>query len=150
MRAQRPLLRALDANTNRAREGLRVCEDLVRFVIGSERDFRQLRSLRHGLNRAMRRLPVTARQLVAARDSVRDPGRRARGAPVQSVEHLLLLNLQRTKEALRVVEECSRVLCPPAASVFQTLRFRTYDVERDLVLHLASVRDPRPGRRRRP
>lgn len=164
MTASRNLLRVLDANSNRAREALRVCEDLVRFAPGPaspERSrgfaeaspasaFRALRTLRQHLNAQLRRLPVSAAEAVRARDSVRDPGRGAASGSVKSVEHLLLINLQRAKEALRVLEECCRLLAPRQARRFQSLRFRTYDVERDLLLRLAALRDRGSRRRARP
>ena len=134
------LLRVLDANGNRAREGLRVCEDLVRFCLGSERQFQQLRALRHALNAQLRHLPLKPAEVVRFRDSQHDPGRLARSSSVKSVEHLLLINLQRTKEALRVLEESARLIAPRHAAGFQQLRFRTYHVERSLLISLAALR----------
>ena len=137
------VLRVLDANSNRAREGLRVCEDLVRFCVGSERQFQHVRSLRRALNAKLRRLPVKPADVVRFRDSQRDPGRLSRSPSVQSVEHLLLINLQRTKEALRVLEESCRLIAPRQAAGFQQLRFRTYHVERSLLIGLAALRHRR-------
>ena len=42
------LLRIIDANLNRAREGLRVCEDISRFALGDKTATRALKSIRHG------------------------------------------------------------------------------------------------------
>ena len=140
MRAPRQLLRAIDANVNRALEGLRVCEDVVRFCFGSDRHTRALRALRHAVSQQARRLPVSPTELLQTRDSRRDPGRRAKASAVRSLEQLLLINLQRAKEALRVLEECSRILAPGQARRFQQLRFRTYDAERSLLLDLATLR----------
>jgi thiamine-phosphate pyrophosphorylase len=142
--------RAIDANANRAREGLRVCEDLARFCLDSESGFRRLRALRYALTRQLIALPGAPRRLVEARDSERDVGRRQRRAPARSIEQLLLINLQRVKEALRVLEESCRVAAPARAATFQALRFRVYDTERRLVCGLAAVRHPRSGGRRRP
>lgn len=136
----RKLLRAFDANINRAREGLRVCEDLVRFCVGSPAQFRQIRGLRRALDAQLARLPVSASELVRFRDSERDPGRRVSASSVRSVERLLLINLQRTKEALRVLEETCRLIAPKQVGGFQQLRFRTYDVERTLLIRLAALR----------
>ena len=143
------LWRLVDANLNRAHEGLRVCEDVVRFGLGWPAPYRRLRAIRHGLDRELRRAGVRAAQLVVARDSRRDPGRRAKSSSIASLEQLLLINLQRTKEALRAVEEASRIFAPRTTSGFQQLRFRTYDVERTLVLRVAAVRDRGSLRRRR-
>lgn len=150
MISQRRLVRVMDANINRAREGLRVCEDVVRFCLGNAAQTRAVRTLRHALNAQIQRLPITPAEAAFARDSRRDPGRRARSSSITSIEHLLLINLQRTKEALRVLEESSRLLAPVQTRGFQRLRFRTYDVERDLLVCLATLRHHRPSRRRRP
>ena len=134
------VLRVLDANANRALEGVRVCEEIVRFHLQSSREFRQLRSLRHAIAHAIRRLPLSAQDLVLARGSRHDIGRRAPTSSVLSLERLLLINFQRVKESLRTLEECARVIAPHKVASFQQLRFRTYGVERDIVLRMATLR----------
>ncbi len=133
------VLRLLDANANRALEGLRVCEDIARFALESPEAFRALRALRHEVAMAIRRLPVAPVALLRARDS-RDVGRRAPASRVTAIEPLLLINFQRAKEALRVLEECARLLTPQRSAVFQRLRFRTYDAERHCLLLVAALR----------
>lgn len=140
--SRRSLLRLLDANANRALEGLRVCEDITRFHLEAPALFRRLRALRHAVARAVRGLPVRPSELARARDSRRDPGRLAPAGRVPSLERVLVINLQRTKEALRVLEECSRLVATRQPQAFQRLRFRTYEVERDLLLCLEAVRHP--------
>jgi thiamine-phosphate pyrophosphorylase len=135
------MVRIVDANANRALEGVRVCEDIVRFHFGSSSGFRRLRALRHGIAQAVRRLPVPPAELVRARDTGRDPGQRAPASRVDSLERILLINLQRVKESLRSLEECTRLLAPRHTAGFQHLRFRTYDVERQLLLAVAALRD---------
>ena len=139
-RPTRSVLRLIDANTNRALEGLRVCEEIARFHLESRQAFEQLRRLRHAIAQVVRRLPVRPIELVGARDSARDIGRRAPAPRIESLERLLLMNFQRTKESLRTLEECSRIMAPQHTSSFQHLRFRTYDAERKLLLTLAAVR----------
>ena len=138
--SRRATLRLIDANANRALEGLRVCEELARFHLASPRLFARFRALRHGVAAAVRALPLTATDLARARDAIRDPGRRAPASRIRSLERLLLINFQRAKESLRTLEECARVLRPRASSAFQHLRFRTYDLERDTLLALATLR----------
>jgi thiamine-phosphate pyrophosphorylase len=133
-------LRIVDANANRALEGLRVCEDIARFHLGSPGLCARLRALRHGAASALSRLPFRPGELLKARDSARDPGRSAPSAGVPSLERLLLINFQRVKEALRALEETARLLAPRHARAFQRLRFRTYEVERDAVLRVAALR----------
>jgi len=140
MTAKTSLLRLIDANANRALEGLRVCEDVARFHLESPRAFRRARALRHAVARAVRKLPATPADLVRARGSSRDVGRRAPAARVASLDQLLLINFQRAKEALRALEESARLLAPREAATFQRLRFCTYEVERALLLRLDALR----------
>ena len=141
------VLRVIDANANRALEGLRVCEEIVRFHWEVPSAFRQLRALRHALAQEIRHLPVTPAELVRARESERDIGRRAPASAVGSLERILLVNFQRTKEALRTLEECTRLLAHRKTAKFQRLRFRTYQVERTLILFASKAQHPRSARR---
>ena len=137
---ERSVLRIVDANANRALEGLRVGEDIVRFHLEDARAFRRLRTLRHAVARTVTRLPVGRVELVRSRNSGRDLGRQAPGSRISSLEQLLLINLQRTKESLRALEECARLVAPRQTPDFQRLRFRTYEVERDLLIKLSALR----------
>ena len=138
--ARRAVLRLIDANANRALEGLRVCEEIVRFHFESPALFRRARELRHAVASTVNRLPVGPRELVGARESRRDIGRHAPAARVATLERLMVINLQRAKESLRTLEECARLIAPRQTAAFQRLRFRTYEVERDLLLRLAALR----------
>ena len=140
MRQRAAILRLLDANANRALEGLRVCEEVVRFHGHSPRHFRRMRTLRHATAQAIRLLPVARAALLHARDSRRDVGRSAVAARIGSLERLLVINFQRAKESLRTLEECSRLIAPRRAAAFQRLRFRVYEAERDLLLSVAPLR----------
>ena len=137
---KRSVLRLIDASANRALEGLRVCEEVVRFHLESRPLFRRCRALRHAVAGTVRRLPASPVELVQARGSARDIGRRAPAARIDSLERLLLINLQRAKESLRTLEECSRLIAPARTPAFQRLRFLTYELERALLLRMAAVR----------
>lgn len=128
----RRVLRILDANLNRAREGVRVCEDVARLGYNDAALSVRLKRVRHGVTTAGRRLPVSWRTLLAARDAQHDVGRRAgqigsrRRATIRT---LFVVNMQRSKEALRVLEEGCRLVAPAASRVFARLRFRLYAIE---------------------
>jgi thiamine-phosphate pyrophosphorylase len=140
MPAQLSVLRLVDANANRALEGLRVVEDIVRFHYGAPGLFVRLRALRHGVGLAVRKLSPGIGELAQARRSREDVGRRAGASRVDSLEQLLIINFQRAKESIRTLEECSRLISPRMTATFQGLRFSTYDLERDCLLHLAALR----------
>ncbi len=149
MKRNGSLLRMVDANANRAAEGLRVCEDTVRFCLEDAPSMRRLRRLRHGLASGVTGLGIPKARLLASRESVHDSGRAASSGPLKSIDQLLIVNFQRVKESLRVLEECARVMAPSKRANFQKLRFSVYGVERDLLIRLATVRHPRSRRRQR-
>jgi thiamine-phosphate pyrophosphorylase len=122
--------RLLDANANRAREGLRIIEDTGRFVLNRPDAARAFRKMRHDLDELVRR---HYGKLLAARDVEHDPGRSNTAKPYRSgVAELLAANFKRVEEALRVLEEYGRVLSPLAGRAAQTLRFEVYRWEAKL------------------
>jgi thiamine-phosphate pyrophosphorylase len=126
----RSLFRVLDANLNRAREGLRVCEEVARLVRDDAALTRRCQQLRYSVDRAARLLPKE--KLLRARDSRSDVGRPAlRGAARRhrNARDLAAANLKRVQEALRVLEEFSRLVKPSAGRVFGSLRFKAYSLE---------------------
>lgn len=135
------LYRILDANLNRSREGLRVCEEITRFVLDSGTLTKELKSMRHAIATAMRGFKGSGALLVS-RDPGADVGRSSRLATEMrraGYRDLFTANMQRAKESLRVLEECSK-LCDPAVSMrFRRLRFRSYEVEKKAAGRLASL-----------
>jgi thiamine-phosphate pyrophosphorylase len=71
------VLRILDANLNRAREGLRVIEDYARFALDDDRLCQSLKQIRHDLVEATRHLSADA---VLHRDTPGDVGTAATGS----------------------------------------------------------------------
>ena len=64
-------LRILDANFNRAREGLRVVEDILRYGKNKEDLFKKIKNIRHRLSSIMfKYYPL----LVKSRNIKEDPG----------------------------------------------------------------------------
>ncbi len=129
----KPLLRILDANYNRAKEGIRVLEDITRFVIQDAALTSRWKRCRHDLTQAILRLPVSYRELVDARESSRDVGRQSfiRDKKKKSRwQDLFISNAKRSQEALRVLEELVKMIGPKYAANFQTLRFCLYDLEK--------------------
>src|SRR5262245_58214253 len=120
--------RLLDANLNRAREGLRVLEDTARFIDNKPTAFRALRSARHALDKATRRAYP---RLLAARNSGGDAGRAMKETRRRTPRGLVAANFRRVEEALRVLEEYGKVLSPGAAPGFKRIRFKIYTLEKE-------------------
>jgi len=127
----RSLLRILDANLNRAREALRVVEDVARFHRNDAAASALLKDARHSLDRLARPL---ARELTGARDSVRDVGRDG-DRPVErprSIREILAANLKRAGEALRAIEEVSKGRYPELSREAHRRRFQLYTLEKGM------------------
>ncbi|MFH0964892.1 MAG: thiamine phosphate synthase [Planctomycetota bacterium] len=127
----------MDANANRAREALRVIEDVSRFVWDDAWLSAQLKEVRHGLRLALAATGIAADRLVEARDSVQDVGRDRPASDERSREDLravLTANFRRAGEALRVLEEMGKLVSPDAGAPFEKLRYRLYDLEKRLLM----------------
>mgnify|MGYP000051511469 CR=1 FL=1 len=132
------LLRLIDANGNRAAEGLRVLEDLARFLFNDADLSRQAKDLRHALRQALPPAAAGARDTagdVGTGISTVDEGVRAR--PLD----LLRANAARAQEALRVLEEALKLTGPAvAAASIEQVRYGTYRLESGLLARLPAWR----------
>ncbi len=137
-------LRMIDANLNRSSEGLRVLEDVARFLLEDAELSQRLRTLRHDLARETKSLGLG---LLSQRDSEHDVGHRYRVSQSekklnmkttspQGLLDLVTANAKRVEESLRVIEELAKLpeISPMLNSTrFEQARFNLYTLERDLV-----------------
>jgi thiamine-phosphate pyrophosphorylase len=133
------LARVFDAASNRAREGLRVVEDYVRFVLDDPMLTRRLKECRHRLAAATRSLDLDGSAL-AARDTEGDVGTHIMTVDERSRENpraVLAANFRRTEEALRSLEEFAKLSDVWLAGRFEVLRYDVYTLEK---LVLTAVR----------
>jgi thiamine-phosphate pyrophosphorylase len=127
--------RALDANCNRVREGLRVAEDAARFLLDDPRLLTRLKKLRHQVTAAEKSLFKSDRLRRVSRDVAGDLGRGTREKSEKqrgNIGELLKANLKRAQEGLRSLEEFSKLLGHPAALKFKKIRYECYKVEEDM------------------
>jgi thiamine-phosphate pyrophosphorylase len=132
-RSKKVIYQVLDANVNRAREGLRVTEEVFRYVKKNTTVTKELKDMRHALQGIMARSRIDRALLLDCRDSSRDPGRTIhtkREFTRRSPRDILMANMRRVGEALRVLEEFSKLCDASASRRFKQLRFRFYDVEK--------------------
>ena len=127
------VLRMWDANYNRAKEALRVVEDVARFYLADGRLTSRLKRARHDLTKTALGCGIAYRKLVEARDSREDVGARGLIRDKRSPQwrDLFLSNLKRSQEAARVLEELSKMVKPEKTRTFQALRFRLYELEKE-------------------
>jgi len=129
-------LRIVDANLNRTSEGLRLLEDIARFVLNDAAISEQLKTMRHELVRADL---AFNQQLLQSRDSVGDVGVRAEVAGEEKRKELPLIvvaNSRRVQESLRTLEEVAKLpeLAPQLDSgKFKQARFDLYTLEQKIL-----------------
>ena len=126
-------VRLLDAAENRAREGLRVLEDHARFVLDHAGLTAECKALRHALGAA---LPVERGERCSSRETASDVGT-GLSEPTERVRvdapAVLAANAARTQEALRSLEEWSKVADPVRGAALEVLRYRVYTLEKRLL-----------------
>ena len=128
------VLRILDANANRAREGLRVVEDYCRFVLENEGLSGAIKQARHRIT--ARVAEMASAELLDVRDSESDVG--AHGSEPSheenvAAEQIVTANMKRAQEAVRCLEEYAKTLDVGQAEGFKRIRFELYTLEKKVL-----------------
>ena len=124
-----PILRLLDANSNRAREALRVLEDYARFVLDDAVVSNDLKVLRHDLTDISRTWTADA---ILWRDTPGDVGTSNKTAGElqrQDLASVVVAAGKRLGEALRAIEEFLKINAPASSEKVEALRHWFYDIE---------------------
>lgn len=130
---KKKLYRILDANINRASEGIRVLEDLARFYFDERAISKSLKEIRHGIRKkVMDMMP----EFVYARDAENDVGVSiSRELDIDDKSNLIELvaaNFKRIQEALRTIEENLKVVgMYDLSKDYEEYRFKTYTLEKE-------------------
>lgn len=127
------LWRILDAAANRAAEGLRVVEDYARLGLDDAHLTSQLKQLRHDLKAALTQLPMAQR--LAGRDTAADVGTTVKTDAElvrADLAAVVLAGWKRAQQGLRTLEEYGKLVDSRFAQMCETLRYRTYTLERVL------------------
>lgn len=122
--------RILDANLDRAREGLRIIEEWCRLGLNHAEMAEKCKKMRQDIAR------WHTDDLRLARDIPHDPGTTLSHPQEEartSTDHLLQANLCRTQEALRVLEEYGKLYRQDMGSAFKQLRYQVYHLESQLM-----------------
>ena len=118
-------LRLIDANLNRLREGIRVVEDIFRYVYNDKQTAIKLKELRH-LSRLENYI-----ELLETRDVKNDVLR----ASIKSEQNrtdlysILIANFKRAQESSRVLEEFSKLISIKDSENFKYIRYELYNLE---------------------
>lgn len=130
--AEKGVLKVIDANFNRCKEGLRVVEDILRFILVDDNLRKTSRRLRHSLDKFAVEILTSA---ILSRNSRKDPGKKCDHLEMKrkDVTSLLYINLQRVKESLRVLEEFFKLTIPRRASEIKKIRYQIYELEKKIL-----------------
>ena len=118
-------LRLIDANLNRLREGIRVVEDIFRYVYNDKQTAIKLKELRH-LSRLENYI-----ELLETRDIKNDVLR----ASIKSEQNrtdlnsILIANFKRAQESSRVLEEFTKLISIEDSENFKYIRYELYNLE---------------------
>ncbi len=129
----REIYRILDANFNRAREALRVIEDCGRFVLNDPAITAMAKHFRSDLKLLLDHLPHA--ELILSRDTPGDLGRdlTSQTEPERKdIEDVATAACKRLTEALRTVEEYTKIVAPAQALELERMRYDAYTLEQRL------------------
>ncbi len=117
--------RLIDANLNRLGEGIRVIEDINRYIHNNKILTPKLKSLRHKLQKAysIDRLTYRDIQNDIQRKSIDTELIRA------SLNDLIIANFSRSQESSRVLEESFKLIDIELSEMFKSIRYELYEIE---------------------
>jgi thiamine-phosphate pyrophosphorylase len=124
--------RILDANFDRAREGLRIIEEWCRFALNDAHMANECKQMRQDLGQ------WHTPEIRAARDTAGDIGTELshpREEQRDGIAQLLQANLCRIQEALRVLEEYGKLHSASLSNGCKQMRYRVYTLESNLLAY---------------
>ncbi|MDA3946733.1 MAG: thiamine-phosphate pyrophosphorylase [Helicobacteraceae bacterium] len=124
------LYRVIDANLNRLKEGVRVIEDIARYVNNDKVLASKLKEIRH-----QSRID-DIQNLLNSRDSINDVLRPTVTSEMNrdTVESVIIANYKRAQESARVLEEIYKIVEPALSENFKSLRYALYQLEKENLL----------------
>ena len=124
------LFRVIDANLNRLKEGIRVIEDIARYVNNDKALASKLKNLRHQSK------IEDLQNLLASRDSINDVLRPTVKSEMNrsNIESIIIANYKRGQESSRVLEEMYKIVDPEASEIFKNIRYELYALEKENLL----------------
>ncbi|WP_331774550.1 thiamine phosphate synthase [Sulfurospirillum sp. 1612] len=130
------IYRILDANVNRAAEGIRVVEDICRFHFEDENLTKKLRDIRHKIRKNLSSVDT---HLLKYRDADHDIGKGISTASKidkkASIAQSIFANFKRALEAIRVIEEILKTTedMYHIGKSYEALRYELYYLEKELM-----------------
>jgi thiamine-phosphate pyrophosphorylase len=120
------LERLIDANLNRLKEGIRVIEEIARFIFDDTTLTPRLKLLRHQLQKAYNSDRISHRDIEndIQRESIASEMHRA------TINDIVIANFSRAQESSRVLEESYKLIDAELAELFKSIRYELYALEK--------------------
>lgn len=134
--------RIIDANLNRAKEGLRVCEEVTRFILDSHSLTEGFKKIRHQIDGLLKKIPPKIK-LLSERKSLKDVGLNIylkSEFKRQDFRDVFFANIQRVKESIRVLEEFFKLKNIRLAARFKEIRYDLYEIEKKVAKKFSTLR----------
>ena len=135
--------RIIDVNLNRLDESLKFLEDIIRFSLENKKLLGEIRRIRNNFLAVKKSLPLAT--IVISRKSYYDLGRSAKfdSQLKKTPRAIIFANLTRAKEASRIIEEILRVQKIEISNSVKEIRFKIYDLEKNISDLLRKKFNPR-------
>lgn len=126
------ILPVIDANLNRLLEGLRVCEDIMRFLLSDEQLTLEFKKIRHNVISTIKKWRINNNLLLDSRDVLKDAGKSSVKSELERSDYknIFFANIQRAKESVRVLEEFSKLDNRIIPDSFKNIRYNLYQLEK--------------------
>ena len=118
--------RLIDANLNRLREGIRVIEDINRYVHNDAFLTPRFKALRHQLQKAYTPERLKYRDIENDIQKESIPSELSRS----SLHDIVIANFSRGQESARVLEESFKLSNSALSELFKSLRYELYALEK--------------------
>ncbi len=140
-RIVKPIYRIIDANYNRLKEGLRVCEDILRFAFSDKELTSKIKKLRHQVTDALKKESFNFKDIIITRDSGLDVGRQPDSLEARrgDITDIFYANLQRSKESIRVLEEFFKLINKDISKELKLARYKLYELEKKIITKLPAL-----------
>jgi thiamine-phosphate pyrophosphorylase len=123
-------LRLIDANLNRLREGIRVVEDIFRYIFNDKNTSLKLKNLRHK-SRLLNNIDLLDSRDInndILKTSIKSEQSR------ENLDAILIANFKRAQESSRVLEEFTKLISIQDSENFKYIRYELYDLEKALII----------------
>ena len=126
----RQLYRIIDANLNRLKEGIRVCEDIERYIFNNASNSKKLKNLRHKAK------IKNHNKLLTSRDIINDPLKKTTKSEKNrtNIRDIQIANFKRATESCRVLEEFFKIIDTKKSEIFKNIRYKLYNLEKIVLI----------------